>query len=522
MRRPARSPVGIALLVTCIGSTATAQSVLTGAISGTLTDLSRKTTQTVDVLARHIDTNREASATTDAEGRFRIIGLQPGHYIIEVNAPGFTSLDVATVVVEVGRETSVDISLESALASSGAAPPVIKTTRQGFSLSLGQTSFDDLPNNGRRWSTFASLAPATAPDESAGAASFRGISSLLNNHTVDGGDNDQAFSANERGGRHIGYGIGLASIREVHVDISNYSAENGEAAGGVINAVTKSGTNTFHGSAFLFDRDNKWGARNPRGFQSASIDGVPVLVPLKPVDTRYQFGGAIGGPLLEDRLFFFASYDQQRRNFPALSTTSDPGYFETVDRGTSGAGLKAPARALTDTQIDAALAFLKELTGEVPRRADQTIYTPRVDWHMTSRHALSATSNRLRWNSPAGIDTAPTSNRGRASFGDDFVDLDWITLGVMSTMSPRVVNELRGQFGRDHEFQLSQTPAPGEPLTGPTGKPPFVGLGGGISFGKPATLDARALPDERRWQLANTITLALGKPCAMPTSFTTG
>ena len=196
------------------------------------------------------------------------------------------------------------------------------------------------------------------------------------------------------------------------------------------------------------------------------------LVALKPVDTRYQFGGAVGGPLLENRLFFFASHDQQRRNFPAISTTSDPAFFDTVDRGTAGAGLKAPNRALSDAQIDSTLAFLNSLTGEVPRRSDQTIYTPKVDWHMTSRHTLSATYNRLRWNSPAGIDTAPTINRGRASIGDDFVNIDWITVGVVSRISSRLVNELRSQFGRDHEFQFSQTPAPGEPLTGPQGKPP--------------------------------------------------
>ena len=196
------------------------------------------------------------------------------------------------------------------------------------------------------------------------------------------------------------------------------------------------------------------------------------LVALKPVDTRYQFGGAVGGPLLENRLFFFASHDQQRRNFPAISTTSDPAFFDTVDRGTAGAGLKAPSRALSDAQIDSTLAFLTSLTGEVPRRGDQTIYTPKVDWHMTSRHTLSATYNRLRWNSPAGIETAPTINRGRASFGDDFVNIDWITVGLVSRISSRLVNELRSQFGRDHEFQFSQTPAPGEPLTGPQGKPP--------------------------------------------------
>jgi outer membrane receptor protein involved in Fe transport len=512
MRHLARSLVVIALLVACIGSTATAQPLATGAIIGTVTNPSKKALQGANVVARDIDTNREATAMTDDDGRFRIVGLHPGHYIVEVTAPGFASLAIANAVVEVGRATTVAASLESATVHSGLAPthmPGINTTGQDFSVSLNQTSFNELPNNGRRWSNFALLAPATAPDGPFGAVSFRGISSSLNKTTIDGGDNDQTFLATERGGTRISYGIGVASIREVYISVSNSAAEYGGAAGGVINAITKSGTNTFRGSAFFYDRDNRWGARNPRGFQSVLINGVPNLVALKPADTRYQFGAAVGGPLLENRLFFFGSYDQQRRNFPTISTTSDPAFFETVDRGTEGAGLKAPSRALSDAQIDSALAFLTSLTGEVPRRGDQTIYTPKVDWHMTSRHTLSATYNRLRWKSPAGVETAPTTNRGRASIGDDFVDIDWIAVGLVSRISSRLINEMRSQVGRDHERQFSQAPAPGEPLTGPRGKPPETSIGGGISFGKQRGLDARAYPDEKRWQLADLLTLTL-------------
>ena len=237
--------------------------------------------RTANVVARSVDTRREATATSDDEGRFRIVGLQPGDYIIEVTAPGFTSLPVANAVVEVGRSTTVDISLNSDPAHSGLAPtgmPGINTTRQELSVNLNQTAFDDLPNNGRRWSNFALLAPATTPDGPLGAVSFRGISSLFNSNAIDGGNNDQALLANERGGTRIAYGIGLASIREVHINVSNYPAEYGGGAGGVINAVTKSGTNTFHGSAFFYDRDNAWGARNPRGFQTVLINGAPHVV----------------------------------------------------------------------------------------------------------------------------------------------------------------------------------------------------------------------------------------------------
>jgi hypothetical protein len=504
-----RSAIVVALFVTCLGPTATAQSVMTGAISGLVTDPSRKALGAVRVIARNIDTNRDHTATTDDEGRFHIVGLQPGAYIVEINADGRKAIE--NIVVEVGRTTIVDGSPDSS-ALFGLSPSrtsAINTTQHDFSLNLNQLSFNELPINGRRWSNFAILAPATAAYGPVGAVGFRGISSLLNTNTIDGGNNDQAFLSNERGGTRIGYGISLASIREVHINISNSSAEYGLAAGGVINAITKSGTNAFHGSAFLYDRDNRWGARNPRGFRNVLINGAPELVALKPVDARYQFGGTVGGPLLESRLFFFVSYDQQRRNFPAISTTTDPAYFTTVDRGTGGRGLKSPNRGLTDAQIDSTLAFLESLTGEVPRRADQTIYTPKIDWHMTGRHRVSATYNRLRWNSPAGVDTPPTTNKGRTSFGDDFVNVDWLTVGMASTIRSNAVNELRVQYGRDREFQFSQAPASGEPLTGPHGKPPAIGLAGGISFGKPILLDARAFPDEEPWQYADTVTLTL-------------
>jgi hypothetical protein len=147
-----------------------------------------------------------------------------------------------------------------------AEAPVINTTQQDFSSNLNQTSINELPVNGRRWSNFAILTPGAVPDGNFGLISFRGISGLLNNSTVDGGDNNQAFFSEERGRTRSAYSISQAAIREFQVNTSNFAAEYGRSAGGVINAVTKSGTNEFHGSAFLYDRNNKWGARNPNTF----------------------------------------------------------------------------------------------------------------------------------------------------------------------------------------------------------------------------------------------------------------
>src|SRR5207237_945554 len=130
--------------------------------------------------------------------------------------------------------------------------PVINTTHQDFSANINQTSISELPINGRRWSNFAMGTPSAAPDGPFGLLSFRGISGLFN--TIDGGDNNQAFFSEERGRTRISYVIGLDSIREFQVNASNYSAEYGRAAGAVINAVTKSGTSQFHGSAFYYIR----------------------------------------------------------------------------------------------------------------------------------------------------------------------------------------------------------------------------------------------------------------------------
>ena len=186
------------------------------------------------------------------------------------------------------------------------------------------------------------LTPGAVPDGNFGLISFRGISGLLNNSTVDGGDNNQGFFSEERGRTRSAYSISQAAIREFQVNTSNYAAEYGRSAGGVINAVTKSGTNEFHGSAFIYDRNNKWGARNPNTFIQQLVNGVSTRVALKPEDARYQFGGTIGGPIVKEKLFFFFSYDEQRRNFPGVAVFSTPGYLSTVNRATS-----VTARGLT-------------------------------------------------------------------------------------------------------------------------------------------------------------------------------
>lgn len=499
----------LCLLLLGLSSIAAAQSTTTGAIGGVVSNPNKEVVPGAAVTVKNVETNKEDSATTDDSGRFKVANLQPGRYSVKIASSGFSDVTQENVVVEIGRETSLEIALSvgpvTGTVDVSAEAPVINTTQQDFSTNINQTSINELPINGRRWSNFALLTPGAVPDGAFGLISFRGISGLLNNNTVDGGDNNQAFFSEERGRTRIPYVISQASIKEFQVNTSSYSAEYGRAAGGVVNAITKSGTNDFHGTVFFYDRDNKWGARNAFSFQTVGTPPNTQVVGLKPQDRRLQYGGAVGGPIVKDKLFFFFTFDQQRQTFPAVAAEILGSFNLTAANITT-----LNSRGVTATQRNAALAFLQGLTGEVPRRRDQYIILPKIDWQINDKHLFTVTYNRLRAESPAGVQSQAVVNRGIASFGDDFVNVDSLNLRLSSTLTPNLLNEGRFQYGRDNEFQLSQDPAPGEPTTGLNGRPPSVAITNVITFGKPNFLERRAFPDEKRWQFADTVTLSAG------------
>jgi Carboxypeptidase regulatory-like domain/TonB dependent receptor len=513
----------VSLVVLALSTVAFAQSTTTGSIGGVVTNPAKEVVPGAAVTVKNVGTNKEDNATTDDSGRFKVANLQPGVYSVTVNSSGFSPTTQDNVVVEIGRETTLEVALAvgpvTGTVDVSAEAPVINTTQQDFSTNINQTSINELPVNGRRWSNFAILTPSATPDGNFGLISFRGISGLLNNSTVDGGDNNQGFFSEERGRTRSAYSVSQAAIREFQVNTSNFSAEYGRSAGGVINAITKSGTNEFHGSAFFYDRNNKWGARNPNTFISRLVNGVSTREAFKPKDVRYQFGGTIGGPIVKDNLFFFFSYDEQKRNFPGVAVFSSPGYLGTVNLCTSAtapgctpalftASLKNN-RGLTDAQINSALQFLNDQTGEVPRRGDQRLFLPKIDWQVNSNNQFTATYNRLRWKSPAGVQTGATVTRDRAGFGDDFVEVDSLNLRLASTLSSQLINEFRFQWADELNSQFAQQPLPGQPTTA-NGFSPQVALTNGLTFGKATSLDRVALPDERRFQFADSLTYTSG------------
>lgn len=501
------------LLVFALSALAFAQSTTTGAIGITVTDPQGAVVPNAAVTVRNVETNKEETATTDSEGRARVVNLQPGNYSVTINASGFGAYTQDKVVVEVGLVTSVESPLsvggQTANVEVTSEAPVINTTQQDFSSNINQTSINELPINGRRASNFVLLSPGVVPDGNFGLISFRGISGLLNNNTVDGGDNNNAFYSEERGRTRISYVVSQASIREFQVNTSNYSAEYGRAAGGVINTVTQSGTNEFHGSAFYYLRDNKLGATNPTVIRTVLVNGVGVREAFKPEDVRKQFGGSIGGRIVKDKLFFFFTYDEQRRNFPGAAVFPSATYINltAADRTT----LRARSVLITDARIDSALGFLAGLTGPVPRTQDQRIFFPKIDWVINGSNTFTASYNRMRSQSPSGIETQPTTVKGISTFGDDFVQTDSFNLRLTSTIAPTILNEARFQYGRDNLFAFSEDPSTGEAILATSnGRPPQIGVNG-FTFGKQDFLERFANPDEKRWQYADTMTVSRGR-----------
>ena len=556
-----------------------AQSTTDGAIGGTATDSSGAAVPNAKVTVKNNGTNAEESVMTDNTGYFHAGKLQPGGYTVSVTAQGFAPFTVQQVIVQVGTVT--DISARLNVASAGATivvsaeVPQVNTDTPEFAPTLDQEAISNLPINGGRWSSFALLTPGAVNDASGfGLISFRGMSTLLNNNTVDGGDNNQAFFSEERGRTRIGYSTAKAAVQEFQVNTSNYSAEYGRAAGAVINTVTKSGTNQYHGEVYFYDRDNTWGAINP--FTTLTDRTTLVTSPYKPVDVRKMYGFGAGGPIKKDKIFFFFAFDRYDRNFPGTAKAGSPAAFfalplqtlttaYTIDGTTNcfqsngksnintgtpnpfttggtavpnganvatatiGACTLVGNLALGNSNYAAGLADyttgLSGLTNEigpVPRKGQATIFFPKIDWQISAKNHATFEVNRTRWSSPAGIQTQASNTFATNSFGSDYVKDTWGVAKLYTSLTATLTNEARFQYGRDFEYEFPQSPtayeqanfvtSPNAPgYTNPLGLPPDVFITNGFDMGVPTFLTRPAFPDEYRTQYADTVSWFHGK-----------
>jgi carboxypeptidase family protein len=464
--------------VVSLSGVAIAQTAATGNIEGIVTDTTGAVLPGVSVVVKNTATNVTRDLVTDEAGRYRANALQPGVYEVTATLGGFQTATFGNLQVPVGQTLAADIKMRAAgvteTVTVTAESPLIDTRRTDVSNVVDETAIENLPINGRRWENFVLLGPAVTNDGNFGLVSYRGISGLYNNNTVDGADNNQAFFSEARGRTRTSYSISQAAIKEFQVGVSNFSAEFGRAAGGTVNAITKSGTNAFRGEAFYFLRDDKFTSKDP--FFPAGID--------RPDERRQQYGVSAGGPIQSDKVFYFVNYDGQRRNFPYFVR---PGQSNFI----TGA-CTAPGCAST-------VAFYNGLSVFNPREGNNDIFLGKVDFTASNKHTFTAQYNMHRWDSPNGVQTQPVISVSPSANGKDVVKTDFALFSVNSVVSDRWLNEARVQIGRDFEAQEPNTTGgPGTTVTG------------GIDIGIPNFLPRPKYPDERRYQFVDNVTWYAG------------
>ncbi len=519
---------------------ALAQSTTTGAIGGTVSDPSKAVVPNAKITVRNLETPEAKTAVTDGYGKFRIPALTPGQYELKVEAPSFAPYQVSGLMIEVGRVTDVEIGLKP----SGAAAtvvvtdeaPAVNTVQPDFASNINPTYLENLPINGRKWSNFALLTPGLVPDGPYGLISFRGLSGLLNMHTVDGGNNTDSFWADERGRTRMSHTISQSSVQEFQVNTSNFSAEYGGAAGGVINSVTKSGSDNLHGQAFYYIRDNgALGATNPFSTEYTDASGTITPQPVKPLDRRQQFGGNLGGPIRKDKLYWFFNYEGQRLNYDGVAAPSGSSFFapatnqntlsstavplgsqsdiNTIARylglcsnfGSGCSNISAAMQAQVQGYYTAAQNFLLAETGVVPRTGSQDIFFPKLDWIINSKNTFTVSYNRMRWSSPNGVQSVPVYNDGIASWGNDGVKTDMVMGRLRTTLTNNLISELRYQFGRDFQYETAAPPSAAEVnsnLVSSLGYVPSIDIAEQLYLGTPDTFTRYAYPNETRNQVS--------------------
>jgi hypothetical protein len=500
----------IALLLTVVAtsfSVAYAQSTTQGAIAGTVEDATGAAIPGAKVVIHNDGTNAEHVLAGDGSGYFNEPLLEPGVYTVTVSASGFGSEVESHVTVFVGQQTTLAPKLKT-----GGAETTVTVSADAVALNfespdatatMPRVAIDNVPVANRRWSALALTTPGVVADSSGfGLVSVRGMSTLLNNIQIDGADDNNAYYSEERGRTREAYSTSENAVNEFSVNTGVYSAQYGRAAGGVINSVTKSGTNDLHGELFFNDLDRGFGAFDP-----GSV--TPAGAPLKPKDLRKIYGGTVGGAIIKDKLFWMYTYDQQTHINPGISKAASYGsagtigsFLEQPDTTVTSCTASAATGAVTvtgaplHTSLDAQICALAYRLGYAPtlgvaatatqyanaaafynsaiqgtgiagtaistttggltsdlgllaRKGLQEINTPKIDWQINPKERVSFLYHRLRWDAPGDVQTTSSASYSLDAFGNDFVKLDYGLAKLESQITSRISNELLYQYGHE-------------------------------------------------------------------------
>lgn len=413
-------------------------------LTGVVLDSSGASVPHAEVVVDNPHLGLHRKLTTTAAGVFSAPSLVPSAgYEVTVTATGFAPYENRDITLLVGQNLSLKVSLQIASGATRveveAESPVIEI-KTDVSQNVTQAQIDNLPINGRRVDSFVLLTPGVAPDGTFGLLSFRGIPGG-NNFMTDGNDTTETFYNENAGRTRIPTQISQDAVQEFEVLSNAYSAEYGRALGGVINTVTRSGTNDYHGTGYWFFRNRTLNARDP-------------FATFNPSESRHQFGGSVAGPVIKDKLFFFLNTEEQLRDFPLVSSIVSPSAINAPTRTWIGCGVASGGLpAATPQQCAAINNILGRFFTTLPRTADQQTGFGKIDYRPNDRNSLSLGFNYEHFNSPDGIQTGAVVTSGGAinSNGIDDVQNRYARAAWTFVASGNMVNEARFGWFKDRQ-----------------------------------------------------------------------
>lgn len=504
-----------ALFLTCAGVQVFAQTAGAGTINGTVSDANQAVIPGASVTVINTDTGVTHDYTTNESGLYTAPFLLPGHYKVDATAANFGKVEASGINLIVGQTLTINLTLKvnagSTTVEVAATNEILDTQKVEVSQVVDSHLVANLPVNARNWSGFVLLTPNVTQDGGTGLISFHGISGLYNQNFVDGANNNQMLFSEARG-RSNGapYVYSIDSIKEFQAETSNYSVEFGQAAGGQVNAITKSGTNNIHGDLFYFLRYPTLNALDPltkyNALYNQSNPTIAAFLLTQPTHQQQQFGGSVGGPLMKDRLFYFFTYDGFRKVGKALYTDSN--YISTsstLPAGVSPTGSNTiyPGNCpstITATQCQAGIQFLINQSTAAPSRVSkEDVFFPRLDYHINSKNDAFVDFNFANFQSGYGYSAGATFNNSSPSTnGPTYYHERFVVFGLTTQIGNASVNNFHGQWGRDLE------------TAGAYASGPSVSMGAD-TFGMPNALPRIAEPDEHRIQLSDVFSTSRGR-----------
>src|SRR5229473_2634201 len=447
--------VAVALTVLSSNAPRSLAQVAGGTLTGTITDKTGSEIPNAQIVIKDLATGIERTVSTNKDGFYIAANLLPAEYQVTISASGFNTEVKTGIKINVGAQQEFNLTLQVGTVTHRvevtAEAPALQLASSDISATVQATTVRELPLNGRSWTDLAALQPGvdtiqTQPSFSAGTdRGNRGFGQQLtisgarpqqNNYRLDGVSlNDYANGAP---GSVLGGSLGVDAIEEFSVITSNYEADYGKTSGGVVNAITRSGTNQIHGSAYEFLRNSKLDALN--------YFDVGKIPPFK----RNQFGGAIGGPIVKNHTFFFADYEGIRRS-KGISTLA------FVPSENARAGNLSSGTVTVDPSAAAYLPFwhLPDPNGPILANGDlgqytfagqqivnENFLTTRVDHKFSNNDSLFGTYmyDKTPYSSPDGLNDVEFTTLTARQF---------LAIEETHIFTPRFANSVR--IGGNHE-----------------------------------------------------------------------